>query len=204
MSTEPQKPAEHVHLDPIEFWYMYKTKILTYGGIVLAAALITLAVATANYVRTTNSETLYAQAQTAANFQAIVQKYPGTPAGGNAALRLGELLRRDGKYDESAAVLRTFAEKYPKHPLAPGAWTSLAVTYETQGKLNEALSAYETAIAKYPEAYTTPLAMMAQARINLQKGSKDEARRIYTDVTARYGQTIYGQEAQRELHFIQK
>lgn len=202
MSTE--QSAENVHLDPIEFWYMYKTKILLYGGLILAVALITLGGAVRNHLRTVNSEALYAKAETDAEFRAITEQYPGTPAAGNAALRLGEKLRSQGKYDESIAALRAFAEKYPKHPLAAGAWTSMAVTYEDQGKPDDALNAYAAAISKYPDAYTTPLAMMAQARLNLEKGNKDEARRIYSDVVARFGQTLYGQEAQHDLHFIQK
>ena len=183
---------------------MYKTKILIYGGIILAALIVFATVQTRTYLRATGSEALYEKAETAADFQAIITQYPGTPAAGDAALRLGEKLRAEGKYDESAATLRKFVEKYPLHPLACGGWTSLGITYEKAGKLDEAMEAYSTAISKYPDAYTTPIAMMAQARISLEKGKKDEARRIYTDVVARFGQTIYGQEAMRALRFIQK
>lgn len=201
MSTQP---AENVHLNPMEIWYLYKTKILTYGGLILAALLVFSGVQLRNYLRASGSQDLYEKAETPADFEAIIQKYPGTPAAGNAALRLGEKLRAEGKYDESAATLRRFVEKNPLHPLACGGWTSLGVTYEKQGKLDEAMEAYSTAISKYPDAYTTPLAMMAQARIALQKGKKDEARRIYTDIAARYAQTLYAQEAMQNLRFIQK
>ncbi|XHR27060.1 MAG: tol-pal system YbgF family protein [Chthoniobacteraceae bacterium] len=200
----PTDPAENIHLSPMEIWFMYKTKILLYGGIILALIFVIVGAQIRSYTRLTNSEALYAKAETVADFRAIAEDYAGTPAGGNASLRLGEKLRAEGKYDESIAALRQFVDKYPKHPLAAGGWTSMGVTYEKQGKIDEALAAYTDGITKYPDAYTTPLAMMAQARLNLEKGNKDEARRIYTDVTARFGQTLYAQEAMRALHFIQK
>jgi len=202
MPTDPA--AEPVHLNPIEIWYIYKTKILTYSGIIVTALAIFAIVQLVDYRRTQGSRGLYEQAKTAADFQAVIKQYPGTPAAGDAALRLGALLREENKFDESAAVLRNFVEKYPEHPLAAGGWTSLGATYETQGKLDDALQANANAIAKYPEAYTTPIAMMAQARIYLAKGKKDDARRTYQDVAGRFQQSIYGRQALRELHFLKK
>lgn len=200
----PTDPAETVHLSPIEIWYMYKTKILTYAGVIAAALLIFAAYQLHDYVRTSGSQELYQKAETVADFEAIIKKYPGTTIAGNAALRLADKLREEKKYDEAITVLRNFVEKYPAHPLAAGGWTSLGATYELQGKLDEALQANNSAISKYPDAYTTPIAMMAQARINLLQGKKDEARRIYQDVAARFGQSVYAREAMRELHFIRK
>jgi len=196
--------AETVHLTPLEIWYMYKTKILTYAGIIIAALALFAAYQLYDYLRTTGSQNLYAKAETAADFAAVLKQYPGTTAAGDAALRMADKLREEKKYDEAVTVLRKFVEKYPAHPLAAGGWTSLGATYEMQGKLDEALEANASAIAKYPDAYTTPIAMMSQARIYLLKGKKDEARRTYQDVAARYGQTIYARQAMQELHFIKK
>ena len=196
--------AETVHLTPLEIWYMYKTKILTYAGIITAALASFAAYQLYDYLRTSGSQNLYAKAETVADFEALVKQYPGTPAAGNAALRMAEKLRAEKKYDASAAVLRKFVEKFPAHPLAAGGWTSLGATYEMQGKLDEAFEANASAISKYPDAYTTPIAMMSQARIYLLKGKRDNARQIYQDVAARYKQNLYGQEALRELHFLKK
>ncbi|MDD5350778.1 MAG: tetratricopeptide repeat protein [Chthoniobacteraceae bacterium] len=200
----PNEPAEIVHLSPVEIWYLYKSKILLYGGILVAALVIFGGFQLRETLRTNGSLALYANAKTAEEFQAVLQKYPGTIAAGNAALRLADLLRTDKKYDESVAVLRAFVEKYPTHPLAAGGWLSLASTYEAQGKLDEALDANNSAISKYPDAYATPIAMMAQARIYLLKGQKDDARRTYMDVASRFQQSLYARQAQRELLFIQK
>jgi len=200
----PTTPAEAVHLSPLEIWYMYKTKILTYAGIISAALVIFAVYQLQDYLRTSGSQNLYQNAETADNFQSVIKKYPGTPIAGNAALRLASKLREEKKYDEAITVLRTFVEKYPAHPLAAGGWTSLAATYELQGKLDEALEANNSTISKYPDAYTTPIAMMSQARIYLLKDKKDDARRVYQDVAARFGQSFYAREAMRELHFIKK
>lgn len=201
MSTDS---AETVHLNPLEIWYLYKTKILMYVGIIAAALAIFAIVQFMQYRRTTGSQSLYEQAQTEADFRAVIQQYPGTAVAGNAALRLADKLRAEKKYDEAVTVLRTFVEKSPEHPLAAGGWTSLGATYEAQGKLDEALQANASAISKYPDAYTTPIAMMAQARIYVLKGKKDDARRTYQDVAGRFQQSMYGREAMRELHFLKK
>jgi len=197
-------PAETVHLSPAEIWYMYKTKILTYAGITAAVLVIAIAYQVHGYLSTSGSQELYAKAHTIADFQKVIQEYPGTPVAGNAALQLAEKLRAEKKFDEALSVLRNFVEKYPTHPLAPGGWTSIAATYEMQGKLDEALKANDSAISKYPDSYATPIAMMSQARIYLVQGKKNEARHLYEDVKVRYGQSIYAQEAARNLHFIKK
>jgi len=200
----PTDPAEPVHLSPLEIWYMYKTKILTYVGIIVTALILFASYQLYTYLRTTGSQSLYEKAQTAAEFQAVVQKYPGTVAAGNATLRLADKLREEKKYDEAVKVLRNFVEKNPGHPLAAGGWTSIGATYELEGKLDEAFEAYASAIAKYPDAYTTPISKMAQARIYLQKGKKEDARRTYQDVVVRFPQSIFAQQAKSELHFITK
>ena len=198
------EPAENVHLTPLEVWYMYKTKILTYAGIMTAALAIYAAFLLHDYLRTSGSQELYAKAQTVADFEGVMKQYPGTVAAGDAALRMGEKLRAEKKFDESAAVLRQFVEKYPSHPLAAGGWTSLAATYEIQGKLDEALAANASVLSKFPDAYTAPIAMLSQARIYKLKGSKEEARRAYENVANRYRGTVYAREAMQELHFLKK
>ncbi|MEI6561876.1 MAG: tetratricopeptide repeat protein [Verrucomicrobiota bacterium] len=198
------EPAETVHLTPLEIWYMYKTKILTYAGIIIAALVIYAAYQLHDYLRTTGSQELYAKAQSVADFEAVLKQYPGTVAAGDAALRMGEKLRTEKKYDESAAVLRNFVEKYPTHPLAAGGWTGLAATYEMQGKLDEALAANTSALSKFPDAYTAPIAMMSQARIYKLKGDKEGARRAYENVANRYRGTLYAREAMQELHLLKR
>ena len=200
----PTDPSPTVHLSPLEIWYMYKTKILTYAGIVAAALIFFGAYELHSYQQTTGSQSLYDKAETVADFQAVLKKYPGTVAAGNAALRLGDKLREEKKYDESEAVLRDFVAKNPGHPLASGGWTSLAATYEMQGNLEAALEANASAIAKFPDNYTTPIAMTAQARIYLMKGQKDDARRIYQDIMARFPRSLYARKSQQELLLMKK
>lgn len=201
---QPTDPAEIVHLKPIEIWYLYKTKILIYGGSILAALTVFAGVQLYRHQRTTGSQELFAAANSAAELQAVIQKYPETVAAGNASLKLAEQLRAEKKYDEAVTVLRNFVEKNPEHPLAPGGWTSLGITYEVQGKLDEALEANQQGISKYPESEVTPVAMLAQARIYSAKGKKEEARRVYMDIVARYNRSIYAGKAQRELHFLRQ
>jgi len=201
MSTEPVSPE--VFESP-EFWEEHKNKILIYGAVILLALGGYGIYALTSQRKTAAAETAYAQAATAAEFQAVTHDYAGTTAAGNAALQLADKLRSEKKYDEAAAAARDFIAKYPDHPLIGGAWVSLATTYELQGKLDEALSTYQEAAVKYPEAYSTPLAMNSQARILTQQGKKEDAKRIYQDVVARYPQSLFAHEAMRELRFLKR
>ena len=201
MSTETVAPES---FDLLVFWYHNRRKILIYVG-VLAAALAGYGIfEIAAMQRKAASEALFAKAVTVADFRSVMSAYPGTRVAGDAALKIADKLREEKKFDEAEATLQQFINKHPEHPLAAGAWASLAATYELQGNLDKALDLYQQTASKYSSAYVAPVAMLAQGRIYLQKGKKDDARRIFQDVQARYQDTLFANEARRELRFMTK
>ena len=199
--TEIAPPAG---FDAHAFWAEHKGKITLYAAL-FAVALASFAI----YQITTQRklaevQQAFAQAGTEEDFQQIVQKFPHTPAAGNAALLLAEKLRATKKYDESAAALRTLIEQYPEYPLVDGAWISLAATLEAQGKTDEALATYQQIVTKFSDRFTAPQALLAQAMILKGKGKPDEAKRIFENVKSQFPDSFFALEALQELQLLKK
>ncbi len=199
-TTPPIDPG----FDPLAFWIQHRTKIILFTGIFLVA------VASYGVSEWTRAKTLegaqqlLSGAKTADDYRKVIAEYPATNAAGNAHLFLAEQLRKDGKLDESSALLRTFTEKYPEYPLLSGAWTSLAANLEAQGKADEALATYQKVSTSYGASFSAPIALMAQARLLKAKGKTEEAGRIYEQIIARYPENIVSQQAAQENRQLKK
>ena len=199
-TTPPIDPG----FDPLAFWIQHRTKILLFTGLFLVAV-ASYGVSEWNRTRTIDgAQRLLAGAKTADDYRKVIAEYPGTHAAGNAHLFLAEQLRKDGKLEESSALLRTFAEKYPEHPLVSGAWTSLAANLEAQDKADEALAMYQKVSTSYGASFSAPIALMAQARLLKAKGKTEEAGRIYERIIARYPDNIVSQQAAQENRQLKK
>ena len=197
-------PAPEPGFDAEVFWITYKKKIQLFAGL-FVVALATWAASEWFRLQTlTGAQEMLAGAKTTEDFQKLIAKYPGTVAAGNAHLLAAAQLRKDGKFDESSALLRTFAEKYPEHPLLSGAWTSLAANLEAQDKIDDALTMYQKVSTSYATSFSAPVALMAQARLLKVKGKTEEAGKIYEQVMTRYAETTVAQQAAQELKQLKK
>lgn len=181
--------------DPLAFWIQYRTKILLFTALLIVAA-ASYGFSEWSRARTlAGAQQLLAVAKTADDYRKVIAEYPATNAAGNAHLLLAEQLRKEGKLDESTALLRTFTEKYPAHPLLSGGWTSLAANLEAQGKGDEALTTYQKVSTSYGSSFSAPIALMAEARLLKAKNKIEEAGRIYEQVITRYPDSILAQQA---------
>ena len=197
-------PAPPPGFDAEVFWITYKKKIQLFAGL-FVVALATWAGSEWSRMKTlAGAQEMLAAAKTTEDFQKLIAKYPGTAAAGNAHLLSAAQLRKDGKLDESSALLRAFAEKYPDHPLLSGAWTSLAANLEAQGKPDEALAMYQNVSTSYANSFSAPLALMAQARLLKASGKTEEAGKIYEQVMTRYADTPVAQQAAHEIKQLKK
>ena len=199
-TTPPIDPG----FDPLAFWIQYRSKILLFSGL-LVVAVATYGISEWSRARTqAGAQQLLAGARTAEDYRQVIATYPATNAAGSAHLLLAGQLRKDGKLDESSALLRAFTEKYPGHPLFSGAWTSLAANLEAQGKADEALATYQKVSTSYANSFSTPVALMAQARLLKARGKTEEAARIYEQVIARYAENPVAQQAAQENKQLKK
>lgn len=205
-TTEPSVEAQ-------VFWLRYQKEI--------AAALIIAILALIGYAgyrfyvsqRDSKAASMLGGAKTTEEYQAVIARYSGTPAGASAHLLLAEKLRAEKKFAESNASLHDFIDKNPDHEFAPTAQLMMAANLEAMGKNDEALAMYQQVAAKYPTSYSAPLAMISQVPLLKAKNRIDDARRVCEDILTKYrmpgqpaeaGQdnrteTVWAAEAMRHL-----
>lgn len=203
-SLAPVTPPPETGFDPLVFWIQNRQKIVLFAGVFIAALAIYFISELIATKKREASAQLLAGAKNAEGWRKVISEYPGSAAAGNAHLLLGEQLRKDGKFDESAATLRQFVDQYSEHPLLSGGWTSLAATLEAQGKADEALSTYQKVSTTFTTSFSAPVALMGQARIFKAKGKTDEAKRLYDQVINQFQDTIFAQLAMRENQQLKK
>jgi predicted negative regulator of RcsB-dependent stress response len=184
------------------FWERHKIKVFA----VLILAL--LAVAAWGGYRIYNERldataaSSLAAAKTAADFRKVIAQYPGTPAVASAYLFLAEEQRKDKKFTEANATLQLFIDKYPKHELKGTARMGMAGNLESLGKRDEALSMYQGLAADDPQGFSAPAALMAELPLLKAKNQTEEARRVCESVLSKYRESVFANEAQRQLRLL--
>jgi len=146
-----------------------------------------------------SAESLLSEASTPEEWQAVVERYPGTTAAGNARLLLAENLRQNGDLTGAVRELEAMIAAQPAHPLVGAAWLTLGGVRQLEGSGTEALEAYRTASSRFPESYTAPLALVAEGRLLVEQGSPGEARAVWQSVAALYPDTPSAMVAAGEL-----
>jgi len=203
-SQQPPSPSHHTGFDPIEFWFLHKTKIIAFSALFVVALVgYTIFEITERSARESANKA-FAEAKTADDFKKVIAEHPGQTAAGNAQLELANLLRKDGKFDEANTLLRSFIEKQPTHPLIAGAWLSLAQNSEAAGKMDEALTDYQKILTTFPNSYAAPIALLAQGRVQKAKGQTDAAKRSFEQVISQYQFTQFQRDAELELGKLNK
>lgn len=190
--------------DPVVFWMENKSKIITYGVLLLVGLSAFGAYQITTQRNRAEAEALYAKAAKPEDYRVVIQRFPHSNAAGNAMLMLAASLRSEKKYDEALATLRDFSNQLPDHPLAATGALSAATTLEMQGKLDEALDAYQQVASKYSGSYVAPAALMAQANIFTVKGKIEEAKRTYENISAQFPESVYSQQALQSSKLLGK
>lgn len=200
MSTAPsttQEPAVEAHV----FWLRFQKEI--------AAALIIAVLAMIGYAgyrfyanqRDSKAAELLGGAKTTEEYQAVIARYSGTPAGASAYLLLARKQSAEKKFAEANASLQTFVDKNPEHEFAPTAQLMMAANLEAMGKNDEALAIYQQVAAKYPNSYSAPLAMISQVPLLKAKNRTEDARRVCEEILTKYrmpGQQVEGRDDRME------
>lgn len=108
------------------------------------------------------------------DFEAAVQKFGSTDAGGALKLRLAKRYFDDGRYEEAIEIYDALAVN------APDGYADLpavgkAQCLEAQGKYAEALSAYEAFVEANPKSSLALTAKLGAARVIALGGDKAKA-----------------------------
>jgi predicted negative regulator of RcsB-dependent stress response len=133
--------------------------------------------------------------QAISQFEALAQKYPGTPAGQRAQLQAAGTLFEAGKYQDAQNQFQSFLAATPTGPLAATANFGIAASLEAQNNLDGAQMAYQRVISMFPDATCVPAAKFALGRIAEQQNKMTEAMSHYQEVLRLPMAGSVGQEA---------
>ena len=210
-------PSTEAAIEAQVFWLRFQKEI--------AATLIILILAIAGFTgyrfythrRNSTAAELLGEAKNPQDYQEVITRYPGTPAGASAYLLLAERQRNEKKFAEANATLQMFVDKNPEHDFVPTARLAMAANLESMGKDDEALSIYQQVASKYPNTYNGPLALISQVPLLKAKNRIEDARRICEEILTKYrmpgGQqtegthdtrmeTVWAGEAMRQLRSL--
>jgi predicted negative regulator of RcsB-dependent stress response len=210
-------PSHDTSVEARVFWMRFQKEI----AVALVIAVLAM-VGFAGYrfylnQRDSKAAELLGNARTAQEYQAVIARYSGTPAGASAYLLLADKQRNEKKFAEANATLKEFIDKNPDHDFVPTAQMAMAANLEALGKNDEALAIYQLVAAKYPNSFIAPLALILEVPLLKAKNRIEDARRICENILTKYrvpGQpvdaatrddrmeTVWAGEAMRQLRSL--
>ncbi len=188
-------PVEEQEFDLLAFWIQYRKLIVRSLTLILVGVAIYFGYEFTKQRKLAESAQALASAKSADDLRKVTAEWAGTPAAGSALLRLGDELRRAGKYDEATKAIQEFAEKYPLHALQDRALISFGITQELAGKTDEAFATYQRVVSTFATSSAAADAQIRQARIQKAKGKMEDAQRILTALEQQHKNSLYLSEA---------
>ena len=195
-------PGPDLLLEGYDFWERYKLPV------VAAAVLLVLALVGSEIYQANHEKKLAAAgaqldtAKTPAEYQAVIDAYPGSQAAADAYMLKGRAQMDAKDFAGAAATWRAFADGFPQHPLAASALIGQGGALESEGKFDEARAAYQKAATGYGSSYAAPFARLDEAMLLKSQRKPEEARRVYENLIASFPKSIAAQVAQEELHTL--
>jgi predicted negative regulator of RcsB-dependent stress response len=184
------------------FWLKHKTEIIAVIVIAFVAAVGFGGYRIYSSQQSSAAAGLLGSATTERDYQAVITKYPGTPAAASALLLLAESQRKEKKFAESNVSLQSFIDKNRDHEFVPTAKMAVAANLESMGKTDEALAQYQQVAANYSRNFNAPLAMIAEVALLKTKGRNDEARQVCERVLTDHRDSLLASEAARQLRLL--
>jgi TolA-binding protein len=201
MPTVPP-PSRDATVDPVIFWFRYKTELLIGLIIVVLAGAGFLGYRLYIDHRESAAAEELSAAHSISEYQRVIEKYPGTPASASAYLLLAKEQSAKKNFKEANATLQTFIEKFPQHELISTARVSMAANLEAIGKSDEALSILQKLTASDPGNFIAPMALLSQVHLLKAKGKITEARQLCENFLTRYRESPLAGEASRQLRLL--
>ena len=161
----PLRGPDLLLLEGYDFWDRYKLPI------VAAALLLVLALVGSEIYQASHEKRLAAAgaqlgaAKTAADYQAIIDAYPGSQAAADAAMLKGRAQMDARDFAGAAATWRKFADDFPQAPLAVSALIGQGGALESEGKFDEARAAYQKAATGYGSSFAAPFARLGRSDV---------------------------------------
>ncbi len=198
----PLRGPDLLLLEGHDFWEKYKLPVVA-AVVLLVLALIGSEVYQANHEKKLAvAGAQLGAAKTPAEYQAVIDAYPGSQAAADAYMLKGRAQMDAKDFAGAAATWRKFADEFPQHPLAASALIGQGGALESEGKFDEARAAYQKAATGYGNSYAAPFARLDEATLLKSQRKPDEAKRVYENLIASFPKSIAAQVAQEELHTL--
>jgi TolA-binding protein len=204
--THPQVASDEpvYEIDSFEMlWELHKGKII--AGAIAGIAIV---VGVFGWLFVTSSqraaaEKAYGDAKTAADYSAIIEKYPSSQLAGNASLLLAESLRGEKKYAEANKVLDQFVKVQPEHPFAPLAKVAAAMNTALAGKPADAEGQLESVALSNSKSFVAPFALMMEAELKSAQGKREDALKTYIELAQTFPSSIAMRAASPAMESLQ-
>jgi predicted negative regulator of RcsB-dependent stress response len=194
--------SQDTTVDPVVFWFRYKTELIVGVLILILAGLGFLGYRVYVDHRDSAAAEALAAAHSAAEYQRVIDQYPGTPASASAYLFKAENQRQAKNFSEANTTLQTFVDKYPQHQLVSTARLAMAANLESMGKPDEALSNLQRLTSSDPKNFAVPMALLSQVHLLKAKGKTTEARQLCEKFLTEFRESPLAQEASRQLRLL--
>ena len=125
----------------------------------------------------------------------IAANFPGTRAGGRAAMQGATALFEAGKYTEAQVQFKKYLETHPGDVFCAQAALGAAASLDAQGKTDLAASAYQRVISGFSDPNAVNVAKFALAQIDERQGRLADAENLYEDVARNNPNGSSGSEA---------
>jgi outer membrane protein assembly factor BamD (BamD/ComL family) len=128
-------------------------------------------------------------------FAELATRFPGTVAGQEALVRLGNLHYDGGKYDEAIGTYGKYLATYPHGVFRLLAGVGQAYAEEAKGDLSAAMKTLVDLLATVKDDPMAGEAYSDLARLYEQSKKPEDALRVYGQISERYPQTRWAQHA---------
>ena len=174
MATASQIAADPA-LEANLLWAQYKRTIIAVAAVLLLGGLGYAGYQIYTARKAADAMASLAAANSAQEYQQVIDRYPGSEPAASAYLLLAAQQRGQKQYADANITLHKFIDQFPKHELITTAWMGVAANLESLGKADEALSTYQRLVTEYPQSFNAPLALLAE--IPLLKAKEPDRRR---------------------------
>jgi TolA-binding protein len=132
----------------------------------------------------------------------VINRYPGTAAGAEATLRLGNLYYGQERYDEARKIYEVYLANNARGRVAFAAGLGVADTYLAQRQYDKAEAAYLRLISDFAREPLLAEAYLNLARTYTSMGRPRDALRLYERVVEAYPSTGWAQTARAQIRAL--
>ncbi|MBT8041555.1 MAG: tetratricopeptide repeat protein, partial [Pontiella sp.] len=210
-SRSPEEKARHEELlkhqaleqsevkEVLGFFQKYAKPAATVIIVVCAFVLINNYFKSQRLKKTAKADAALLQAQTAADYQAVLDNYGSTPSAPLALMGLAQQKFNAGQVAEAEELYSRFRAKYGTHEMASQAELNQITCIEGKGEFSEAARLYDDFMNANPDSHLAPIALLGKARCLEATEQFDGARQVYEDILVNYSESAWAQIAESNL-----